>query len=77
MLEKVRQAAKNNLYVMTKSASMNGLGNGSSVIAIVPAWEMAVAVANIVVAVLLIVCVVMAVRQYRKNGKTKKEEIEA
>lgn len=77
MLEKVRQAAKNNLYVMTKSASMNGLGNGSSVISIVPAWEMAVAVTNVVVAVLLVVCLIMTVVQVRKNGKTKKEEIEA
>ena len=62
---------------MTKSASMNGLGNGSSVIAIVPAWEMAVAVTNVVVAVLLVVCLIMTVVQVRKNGKTKKEEIEA
>ena len=77
MLEKVRQAAKNNLYVMTKSASMNGLGNGSSVISIVPAWEMTVAVTNVVVAVLLVVCLIMTVVQVRKNGKTKKEEIEA
>ena len=62
---------------MTKSASMNGLGNGSSVISIVPAWEMAVAVTNVVVAVLLVVCLIMTVVQVRKNGKTKKEEIEA
>ena len=77
MLKQVRRAAKNNLYVMTKTASMNGLGNGSAVVAIVPAWEMAVAVTNIVVAVLLVACLVMTVVQTRKNGKTKKEEIEA
>ena len=77
MLKQVRRAAKNNLYVMTKTASMNGLGNGSAVVAIVPAWEMAVAVTNIVVAVLLAACLIMTVVQTRKNGKTKKEEIEA
>lgn len=77
MLELVREAAKRNLYVMTKSASMNGLGNGSSVIAIVPAWEMAVAVANIVIAVLLVVCLVMAVVQSRKNNKIEKEGVKA
>ena len=32
---------------------------------------------NVVVAVLLVVCLIMTVVQVRKNGKTKKEEIEA
>ena len=35
------------------------------------------AVTNIVMAVLLAACLVMTVVQTRKNGKTKKEEIEA
>ena len=48
ILQHMRQAAKRNLYVMTQTARMNGLGNGASVIAIVPAWEMAVFAANIV-----------------------------
>ncbi len=73
MLEVVRNAAKHNLYVMTKSASMNGLGNGSSVIAIVPTWEMAVAVSNIVIAVLLAACIVVTILSSVKDNKSVKE----
>ena len=56
ILQHMRQAAKRNLYVMTHTARMNGLGNGASVIAIVPAWEMAVFAANIVIGALFVVC---------------------
>ena len=70
ILQCMREAAKRNLYVMTKSASMNGLGDGSSVISIVPAWEMAVFVLNIVLGVLFIILLILSIVEYRK-GRTK------
>ncbi len=69
-LQLMRQAAKRNLYVMTKTASMNGLGDGATVISVVPAWEMAVFVANIVIAALLVVCLVLAIVESRRNNRT-------
>ena len=69
ILQCMRQAAKRNLYVMAQSASMNGLGSGATVIAIVPTWEMAVFVANIVIGVLFVFTVVMAIVEDRKNKK--------
>ena len=74
ILQCMRLAAKRNLYVMTQSASMNGLGSGARMVTIVPAWEMTVVVFNIVLAVLFVVslaatitCVVLS---------SKKEQIE-
>ncbi|MCD7761140.1 MAG: hypothetical protein LUH16_05120, partial [Clostridiales bacterium] len=69
-LQLMRQAAKRNLYVMTKTASMNGLGDGATVISVVPDWEMAVFVANIVIAALLVVCLVLAIVESRRNNRT-------
>lgn len=69
ILQRMRQAAKRNLYVMTQTARMNGLGNGASVIAIVPAWEMAVFAANIVVGALFVVCLVLAIVEGSRNRK--------
>ena len=69
ILQCMRQAAKRNLYVMTQTARMNGLGDGRQVIAIVPAWEMAVFVANIVVGAIFIVALVLAIVESRKNRK--------
>lgn len=54
ILQCMRLAAKRNLYVMTQSASMNGLGSGAKMITVVPAWEMAVIVANVVLAILFV-----------------------
>lgn len=54
---------------MTQTARMNGLGNGASVIAIVPAWEMAVFAANIVVGALFVVCLVLAIVEGSRNRK--------
>ena len=68
-LQLMRLAAKRNLYVMTQTARMNGLGNGSTVISIVPAWESAVFAANIVLGAALVVFAVLAVLQERKNRK--------
>jgi beta-glucosidase len=77
VLQLMRQAAKRNLYVMTKTASMNGLGSGAKVISIVPAWEMAVLVVNIVVAVAFVAFLILAILESRKNRAAvvvKKEE---
>lgn len=71
ILQYMRQAAKRNLYVMTQSASMNGLGNGARVVPFVPAWEMTVIALNIVFGVLFVVslagAVTVTVISHRKN----------
>lgn len=46
------------------------LGDGATVISVVPAWEMAVFVANIVIAALLVVCLVLAIVESRRNNRT-------
>ena len=69
ILQHMRQAAKRNLFVMTHTSLMNGLGYGASVIAIVPAWEMAVFAANIVVGALFVVCLVLAIVEGSRNRK--------
>ena len=74
VLKLMRQAAKRNLYVMTKTASMNGLGNGGTVVSIVPAWEMAVVIANIVIGALLVICIVLAIIEACRNAKISKQE---
>lgn len=71
ILKLMRQSAKRNLYVMTKTARMNGLGDGATVISIVPAWEMAVLVANIVIGAMLVVFVILAVVEDVKNNKSE------
>lgn len=71
ILQCMRQAAKRNLYVMTQSASMNGLGNGAMVVPYVPAWEMTVISLNIVFGVLFAVslagAVAVTVISHKKN----------
>lgn len=69
ILQALRQSAKRNLYVISRSASMNGLGNGGSVVSIVPGWEMALFVANIVLAVGFVACLVPAIVYDRKSRK--------
>ena len=59
---------------MTKTASMNGLGNGGTVVSIVPAWEMAVVIANIVIGALLVICIVLAIIEACRNAKISKQE---
>ncbi len=69
-LQLMRQAAKRNLYVWAQTAAMNGLGNGAKTIAIVPAWEMAVFVVNIVIVVLFVAMLALAVWEYTRPKKT-------
>ncbi|MCD8326815.1 MAG: glycoside hydrolase family 3 C-terminal domain-containing protein [Lachnospiraceae bacterium] len=69
MLEVLREAAKRNLYVAAQSARMNGLGNGATMVAIAPTWEVALVVANIVIIVLFAACCILAIVESVKNRK--------
>lgn len=42
----LRRAAKNDLYVDSRSIAVNGLTNGSVVVTIVPGWQKALLIAN-------------------------------
>ncbi len=75
MLERLRDAAKRNLYVASRSARMNGLGNGGVYIAVAPAWEVAVLVVNIVLAALFALFLILAVVFTVKDRKKNKIEI--
>lgn len=69
MLEVLREAAKRNLYVASRSARMNGLGNGSTMVAIAPTWEVALVAANIGIIVLFALFLALAVIQFVKDKK--------
>ena len=60
LLSCLRLAAKRNLYVMAHSASMNGLGNGSSVVSVVPAWELALMLTSLISLIGLVIFTVLA-----------------
>ena len=68
-LELLREAAHRNLYVMSRTVVMNGLGTGASVVTILPAWETALMVVNLVTAVLFVVFAIMSFVSGRKSGK--------
>ena len=72
ILQCVRLAAKRNLYVMTQSASMNGLGNGARIVVVVPEWEKAVVVANVVLGALFVVGLVGSIVCAASGKKGKK-----
>ncbi len=61
ILQCMRLAAKRNLYVMTQSSSMNGLGNGGKIVTIVPDWEIMVVQANVVIAAAFVVCLAFTI----------------
>jgi len=74
ILQCLRESAKRNLYVMTKSASMNGLGEGTTIITTAPAWQIAVFWVNIAVAALFVAFVVLSVvNNGKKNDSIKVE----
>ncbi len=78
MLEVLREAAKRNLYVAAQSARMNGLGSGAVYVPIAPTWQVVLVVADIVLAVLFVLCLIGAVVQTVQADKKKvvKEENE-
>ena len=75
LLQVLRQSAHRNLYVMAQTSRMNGLGDGSSVSTVLPAWEKALVSVNIISAIAFVVFAVLAiVGTFSKGGKKKQEE---
>ena len=71
LLQILRQSAHRNLYVMTHTARMNGLGEGGgTVVTILPAWEQAVLFLNVGVIAGLVVFVVLSIVTYKNKKKT-------
>lgn len=73
MMECLRRTAKNNIYVASRSTSVNGLSSNSVVITVVPWWEITMLIATAVFAAGFVVCVVLMVLLGR-NHKQKMEE---
>ena len=57
----LRRAAKNDLYVDSRSIAVNGLTNGSVVVTIVPGWQKALLIANAVCAAGFVGCPVAGI----------------
>ncbi|MCD7819373.1 MAG: fibronectin type III-like domain-contianing protein, partial [Lachnospiraceae bacterium] len=74
ILQTLRQAAKRNLYVMLHMTSINGLGEGTSLMVIVPLWEKALIAVNFISAVGFAAFTVLSVVCHRKQKKVKEEE---
>lgn len=73
LLQILRQSAHRNLYVMATTSRMNGLGEGgSTVVTILPGWEKALIVVNIVTGLAFVVFVVLGVVTFVVK-KQKKE----
>lgn len=71
VLNALRTMAKRNLYVMTKTARMNGLGNGRTIVAVVPSWEIALMVVNLIAALGFVIFTSLTVYVTFKNNKKK------
>lgn len=67
MLEILRTAAKRNLYVMAHTARMNGLGNGTVVKAVIPGWEKALLIVDLVTFIAFVVTAAWCVVDYCKK----------
>ena len=70
----LRRAAKNNLYVDSRSIAVNGLTNGSIVITVVPGWQKAILIATAVFAAGFIGCVIAGGITMFSKRKDKQEE---
>lgn len=75
MLEKLRDAAHHNLYIMANSATMNGYSPNSKVVSVTPWWQPTMYVVIGVFAALEILCLVMLVRGKRKT-QVQVEEVQ-
>lgn len=74
LLQTLRQSAHRNLFVMAKTSRMNGLGEGgSSVVTILPTWEKALLIVNIVTAVAFAAFAVLGIVTFVGKKKEKKE----
>ena len=66
----LRRAAKNDLYVLSRTWTINGLTSGSTVITIVPTWQKALLIATAVVAAGFVVCTAASAVMVYKKKKT-------
>ena len=77
LLQTLRQSAHRNLYVMAQTSRMNGLGDGASVVSILPGWQQALIILNIGSGVLFVIFAVLSVVGiFRKKKVTVKVEKE-
>ena len=68
----LRRAAKNNLYVISRSFATNGLTSGSTVVKLVPSWQKAMLAATAVLGVSFLACTVSSViLTYQKKSGVK------
>ena len=70
----LRRAAKNDLYVISRSFAVNGLTSGSTVVTIVPWWQQAMLIATAVFGVSFLVCTVVSVVDTVKQKKRTEED---
>ena len=74
ILTSLRRAAKNNLYVDSRSIAVNGLTNGSVVLTIVPGWQKALLIITAVFAVGFIGCLTAGIVTLFTGRKKQQEE---
>lgn len=70
----LRSAAKNNLYVISRSFATNGLTSGSTVVTIVPWWQQVMLIATAVLGISFLVCTTVSVIDTVKQKKRIVEE---
>ena len=75
MVKNLRNMTKYNLYAASRSVSMNGLGDGSVIVTVIPWWETALVALAAVSAIVLIVSAVGCIAV--SSGARKKNEKEA
>ena len=64
----LREAAKHDLYVLSRTWSINGLTSGSTILTIVPGWQKALLIATAVLGVGFVACTAAsAVMVYKKK----------
>jgi beta-glucosidase len=71
ILQTLRARCKDNIYIMTRSVSVNGLSSNSTVITVVPAWQTALIVANFVFALGTVIFTVLCAVAVCSDRKRK------
>lgn len=69
VMANARQAAKNIIYTVSRSNAMNGISSDSEVVEIMPWWQKALYVLDIVGAIVVVLCLVTAIRDLRKRKR--------
>ena len=67
----LRDAAKDNLYVLSHSIAVNGLTSGSRVVTIVPGWQKAMLIVTAVLAVIFVGSTTTSIVLFYKKKKTE------